>query len=299
MNIVVATDFSDNSRAALRWGALLARQLGSDLTVVHVVDLAAGDNAWRILVETPDELERSAVVEAEKKLESFVDEVVDQRPDDVAFRAVLGTPVEQLLEEAKTFDDPIVVAGTRGRSRLKELLLGNTARRLVRKSAYPTVLVPPKAMVSTPKKLVAGIDFSEASREALRRAAMMARTYDASIDVVYGYVLPEVATLDGSMASVATAHDDLISEKEEALASMVREVEADDVVGEISALQLPPAQAILSTADQKGAQFIFVGTHGRRGVARFFLGNTAERVIRKAPCPLFVVPAPEREDDAE
>ncbi len=291
MDLLVATDFSDNSKAALRWGAFFARQLGSKATVIHVVDLAAGDNAWRILVETPDEIERHAVVEAENRLEEFTRETVDELSDDISYRVELGSPSDEILATAETFDDPIIVVGTQGKSRFQEFFLGNTARRLVRQSTPPVIMVPPEAEVSTPKELVVGVDFSEASKEAIRRSALMARTYDARVHLVYGYVLPEVATFDGSMASIATETDDLVEEKEKGLAKIVGEVEADDVVETISAVQLPPAQAIIEEAKERDAQFIFVGSHGRRGVKRFFLGNTAERVMRNAPCPLFVVRA--------
>lgn len=295
MDILVATDFSDNSRPALKQGAFLAEQLGSDLEVVHVVDLSAGDNAWRVLVETPEEIEQEALIEARSKLEAFVDDTLEQRPGKVEFTARLGNPVDELLALAEKRDDPLIIVGTRGASRLKEFFLGNTARRLVRRGEAAVILVPPEAPTRAPKNLVVGVDFSSVSREALRRGAMMARTYDAKLHVVYGYVLPEVATFDGSMASLGSELDDLVAEKEAAIGQMVLDLGVDDVLGSIEAVQLPPAQAIRATAEDKEAEYIFVGTHGRQGVKRFFLGNTAERVIRRAPCSIFVVQVPDEE----
>ena len=297
MDLLIATDFSDNSRAALKWGAFLARQLGSKATVMHVVDLAAGDNAWRVLVETPEEIERSAVVEADERLRAFFEETVEDSPEDVDFRVELGNPIDEILALAETVDDPIIVVGTRGKSRFQEFFLGNTARRLVRQSETPVILVPPDAEVAKPSQLVVGVDFSDASREAIRRSSLMARTYAADVHLVYGYVLPEVATFDGSMSSIATESEELVQEKEKGIARIVEEVGADDVVKTINAVQLPPAQAIVEEAKEREAQFVFLGSHGRRGMRRFFLGNTAERVMRNAPCPLFVVRAEKEEGD--
>ena len=289
MNIIVATDFSEHSIPALKWGAFLSQQLGSDLTVMHVVDMAAGDNTWRILVETPEEIEQSALVEARKKLQDFVHEHCDLDDDKVEYSCCLGTPIDEVLKEAESKDDPVIVAGTRGASRIKEFILGNTARRMVRQSEYPMVLTPPNAEVKKPANLVVGVDFSDPSKEAIRRAAAMARTYDASVHLIYGYVLPEVATLDGSMGSISTEIDDIVADKKNSLQEMVKELGADDVVESVECIHLSPAQAIIQTADEYDAQWIFVGSHGRRGLKRFFLGNTAERVMRKAPCPIFVV----------
>jgi nucleotide-binding universal stress UspA family protein len=47
----------------------------------------------------------------------------------------------------------------------------------------------------------------------------------------------------------------------------------------------------MSWAAAKQAQLIIIGTHGRHGVTRFFMGSVAERVLREAPCAVLVVPA--------
>ena len=50
-----------------------------------------------------------------------------------------------------------------------------------------------------------------------------------------------------------------------------------------------PAQQIVRMARSKRADLIVVGTHGRRGFSKFFLGSVAERVIATAPCPVMTV----------
>ncbi len=51
-------------------------------------------------------------------------------------------------------------------------------------------------------------------------------------------------------------------------------------------------QVILEEAERFDAQLLVIAASGRSRVARFFLGSTADRVIRQAPCPVMVVPAP-------
>jgi nucleotide-binding universal stress UspA family protein len=48
-------------------------------------------------------------------------------------------------------------------------------------------------------------------------------------------------------------------------------------------------EAIVAAAKQQGADLIVMGTHGRRGAARLFLGSVAARVISTAPCPVMTV----------
>jgi nucleotide-binding universal stress UspA family protein len=50
-----------------------------------------------------------------------------------------------------------------------------------------------------------------------------------------------------------------------------------------------PHEEIVKTAAEEGADLIVLGTHGRGGVERFFIGSVADRVIRTAPCPVVTV----------
>jgi nucleotide-binding universal stress UspA family protein len=55
-----------------------------------------------------------------------------------------------------------------------------------------------------------------------------------------------------------------------------------------------PTEAIVRLAKTECADFIVMGTHGRTGLSRIFLGSVAEAVVRRAPCPVLIArhPAP-------
>jgi nucleotide-binding universal stress UspA family protein len=57
-----------------------------------------------------------------------------------------------------------------------------------------------------------------------------------------------------------------------------------------------PAEMIVATAKERKATLIVTGTHGRRGIRRFFLGSTAEDLVRTSETPVLVVPVPRRGD---
>jgi nucleotide-binding universal stress UspA family protein len=50
-----------------------------------------------------------------------------------------------------------------------------------------------------------------------------------------------------------------------------------------------PVGQIIRTARTEGTDLIVVGTHGRRGLPKFFLGSVAERVVTMAPCAVVTV----------
>lgn len=299
MTILVATDFSENSRAALEFGASLARKRHQAMHLLHVVDLAATDNAWRILVEAPKEIEASALVEARETLETFYEQNLEEneRPPAIRFETRLGNPITELLATAEELPSPLIVAGTRGGSRLQELFLGSTAHRLVRQSEHPVILVPPARGRLPMKTFIVGVDFSETGKAVLAKAAEFAREQEAQLHVINGFVVPEINALQATMASTSVDVNSVVRERRKGLLSMVDEVEASDVVQLVEVRPLPPAMAMIAMVEDHEADMIFIGTHGRRGFSRFFLGNTAERLMRRAPCPMFVIRALEGEEE--
>ena len=58
-------------------------------------------------------------------------------------------------------------------------------------------------------------------------------------------------------------------------------------------------KAIIAAARSRRCDLIVMGTHGRRGPSRWWLGSVAERVVREAPMPVLVVKAPSEEADAQ
>ena len=59
---------------------------------------------------------------------------------------------------------------------------------------------------------------------------------------------------------------------------------------ELSVIQHPsPGRALVEMAEDEGADLVILGSHGRSGLSRAFLGSVAERVVRHAPCPVLVV----------
>jgi nucleotide-binding universal stress UspA family protein len=54
------------------------------------------------------------------------------------------------------------------------------------------------------------------------------------------------------------------------------------------------SEAIVEYAQQESISLICISTHGRRGFSHLILGSTTERVVRRAPCPVFVVRASKR-----
>ena len=156
-NILVATDFSEPSDAALAYGRALARTFGATLHVANVVDnvpaLVYGAEAYAAsMPELQQEIEDSA----RKQLADLL--VDDDRPP-LPVRPVVLTssaPAAAIVGYAKGERIDLIVAGTHGRGGVAHLLMGSVAERVVRTAPCPVLTVRhPEHEFVVPDALVA------------------------------------------------------------------------------------------------------------------------------------------------
>jgi nucleotide-binding universal stress UspA family protein len=110
------------------------------LTVVTVVQIAAGYWGTPILYGNDGELVARARKDAEEVTDSVIAEVGDPRPASVSVRALTGIPAEALIAESETAD--MIVVGSRGTGGFARLLLGSVGNQVVHHSRCPVVVIP-------------------------------------------------------------------------------------------------------------------------------------------------------------
>lgn len=148
------------------------------------------------------------------------------------------------------------------------------------------------------KNILVATDFGDASKTALAYGRDLARMFGATL-----HVATVVDNLMARSMVVSTYAGDLeaVQEQLEADAeTQLRSLVTDDDRARFGVTlhritDLSPATALTAYAAQAHIDLILMGTHGRRGMSRMFLGSVAERVVREAPCPVMVVRNPEHE----
>ena len=132
--IVVPTDGSSQSDAAVDHAVELARHHGSEVHVLYVAD-SNRDSLTTQGGEVVDALEQ--------EVDQIVSEAVERADagTDIAGEVLTGDPVETILDYADSVDADLVVMGTAGRRGLDRFLLGSTTERVVRLSSVPVLTV--------------------------------------------------------------------------------------------------------------------------------------------------------------
>jgi nucleotide-binding universal stress UspA family protein len=141
------------------------------------------------------------------------------------------------------------------------------------------------------RRILFASDFSKASRKAFATAVTLAKAHRAALTVVHvivpftpivpeGYVDPQMwDRIDKDAREWSLRH----------LRRLTDNAKAAGVKAAGLLLEGDPAQQIVRAVRSKGADLLVVGTHGRTGLTKFFVGSVAGRLVATAPCPVVTV----------
>jgi nucleotide-binding universal stress UspA family protein len=139
-------------------------------------------------------------------------------------------------------------------------------------------------------KILCPVDLSDLSVRTLAYAGAVARWYDGHLTVVHvvpSFTPMEVTTgLEPISLVYATSRDEVLEQLGRTV--VAAGLGAGSVA--LTAAEGEVAATIVDQAVEMRTDLLVMGTHGRSGFDRFFLGSVAEKVLRKAPCPVLTVP---------
>ncbi|BAI81243.1 universal stress protein [Deferribacter desulfuricans SSM1] len=141
------------------------------------------------------------------------------------------------------------------------------------------------------KKILCPVDFSETSNYALTYAIDFAKVFNAELELfhvifdesqIVAFYLPQVTfqNFDKELEEAAKKEMDKLVEDFE---------ELKNVNYSVKFAKGTPFLEIINEAKENSFDMIVIGTHGRTGLEHALFGSTAEKVVRKAPCPVFTV----------
>lgn len=140
-------------------------------------------------------------------------------------------------------------------------------------------------------------DFSKSSDNALRYAVAFAEKFGAKLTLLHvvqdlTWFIPEAIL--AAPAAIPPA-EQFHTAAQTALERLIKSLNLNSLQIQGEVRQGAPFHAIIEFARERSIDLIVMGTHGHTGLAHVLLGSTAEKVVRKAPCPVLTVRHPEHE----
>jgi len=299
-NILFPTDFSPNSRVALKYAAAFARTSDGRVVVVNVQpskvpnDLLTKPDAG--LAGTDSQLLNELRISAQDILRDPI-----LRSVDVETLFADGEPAAEIARMAVDHEIDLVTVVTRGRNRLSRAFTGSMAEEIVAESPCAVLAVrPAQRDFVTPqddqiqlelKTIILATNFRPSSVAATLLARQIANHMGAELHVVYviGDYLEQISAMfpEGGLAALRRLRGYI----EERMMQFARSDGPRRVTTHVD--EGRPYEEIVRRAARIDADLIVIGTavHNSLFGGTLVLGSEIERVIRNAPCPVLCVPA--------
>ena len=270
--ILLITDFSACSEAAVPFARIMAERYDASVVVAHVVPGAGA------ATEETTRNKADAAQEAEAEMREFI----ARNPlGEVPVETVIerGPVAEALAALIKKQGIDLIAVGTHGRSGVGKLLLGSIAQRIFNVASCPVLSVSPRAgkpfgAAARFPRILYPTDFSEESLVALPYALSLARTDDSALVLLH--------------AASEPPRQEVMQEYYRRLNALVPsharkwcKSDALVTVGE-------PAEAILKSALEQNADLVVISAHRAEGAFHVPL-TTAYQVVARVHCPVLRV----------
>ncbi|MEM9143177.1 MAG: universal stress protein, partial [Bacteroidota bacterium] len=266
-NIIVPVDFSEQSEYALKVAASLAKKHGSEILALHMLEL----NQAIITSSEGFHPEQTVflIKLAEKRFSKFLD-----KPylDGISITPIVKhfKVFSEVNEIAEKHNADLIVMGSHGSDGLMEIFVGSNAEKVVRNAHIPVLVVKDDIPNFKVDRFVFASDFKEEGLLAFNKARNFAKMLGAKLDLVY------INTPGDNFLSTQDSYANINGFLAQAGSADEVEIYNDYSV----------EKGVLHYSDAKGADIIGIPTHGRKGLAHFFMGSIGEDIANHSKIPV-------------
>ncbi|RXP63589.1 universal stress protein [Lutibacter sp. HS1-25] len=162
-NILLPTDFSENSWNAIKYALAFFKDTPCDFYLLHVTLISNYTSGEFTIYPTTEVLDKTLLKKAKTDLKKFLDKV-KKHPLSATHKFFdinsYNYFVDAIREQIKENFIDLIVMGTKGASGLNEIILGSNTGDLITQVKCPVLVVPEKAVFSTPKEIAFPTDYN-------------------------------------------------------------------------------------------------------------------------------------------
>ncbi|MDA0167107.1 universal stress protein [Solirubrobacter ginsenosidimutans] len=289
MTVVVGHDGSDSGDDAAVLGARLARAKGEGLLVVTVYPEENPIGIGRVDAEWVEAMREHA-----REVSDCAKRFLDERAIAAELRLVgSGSAAHGLDDVAEAEHASLIVVGSERHGARRRISPGSTGERLLHGAICPVAIAPRgfrERPTDSPVERI-GVSFVDTpeAHEALRFAAELAKETSAKLTLYTviarrAEVFSPVIGRDAEEAFLATVREDVHAAQDKALAALPEGVEATEELLEGDTVDA------LAALDEHEIDLLVCGSRGYGPVRRVLLGGVLRKLVRRAACPVVVVP---------
>lgn len=289
--LLVGTDLSWYASRAETRAAMLASELGAEsLEVLHVIGGVGLEVLRQFVTDPTRKTEQLLIDSAAEQLAALARELAEKHRIPVTPIVEIGRAYAKIVERAAALDAGLIVLGAHGGSFVRELFIGSTMEKVLRKQSRPTLVVKREPKGSYGNVMVP-VDFSESSRRAAEMALLIAP--NATIVLLHAFEVP----FEGRMRHAGVSEEIVQSYRAEARDQAnraMREFAAGlEPRGRIShSIEFGNATTVIrERAEAIDPDLIVMGKHGPAEWEEMLLGSVTKHVVREAGCDVMVVNA--------
>ena len=287
--ILAASDLSALARHAVARAALIAAETGARLSLQHVVNVGAFDALRHLLDSDAAGLQDTLLKEVRGEAQALAAEMERRYGVTPDVHLMVGKVQAEISNHADAIDAEILVLGARGAGFVRELLLGSTTERVLRRTRRSLLVVKQMAH-ETYRRVLLPVDFSPRSVDALHRARAVAP--QAELVLLHAFEVPFEGKLRYAGVDESALSSLRIQAKREATAKMNELVVASGVDearvrrlvlhGEASGL-------ILAQELEQDCDLIVIGKRGLGLLEELLLGSVTKHVLAQSSADVLVI----------
>jgi len=286
-HIVAATDFSEFSGRAVERAARLARDHGAALHLLHVIPAISWQAFGRALIEHPLVTEKHLYEAAGTRLQDTADGCSRRYRIAADDYVEVGRAHERIAAYARRRQADLIVLGPHDEHFARDLFVGSTARKLLYDDTCPVLIA--RAAEPAYRRVLAGMDFSEASQRALRAALNLLPQAEVCAMHVYEVLFEGKARYAGVEQNVIALYREAAEvEARLRMRDLLDRLRAGTRLQSIVASG-HPGPALLEEARTRAADLIVLGRRNLREPAEPLLGDVTEYLLNKLDRDLLLI----------
>ncbi|MDX2502899.1 MAG: universal stress protein [Gammaproteobacteria bacterium] len=300
-NILLVCNFEVKQRRAVERAVSLAKQNDAHLTVFSVVKDLPANVSMAITIMSPQELLDLVLNDQQERINAMVEDM-NQQGINASAQVMIGTPFLEVIRQVLRDKHDLVILAAEGKGGLKERLFGSTSMHLMRKCPCPVWVVKPKGDVNY-KRILAAVDttinFPDPEHKSLNPLILQLASSLAQIDKSQFHVVQVWSVFaEGYMEGRGGLDNDSIHRVRKQvkqqykiwLERLLASVGLKKTVTQTHMLRNEDtAMAIVKLVKNEKIDLLVIGTVCRTGLAGFFIGNTAEKVLSEVNCSVLTV----------